>query len=220
MRVTTKAVFDIESGDLLEWEGYEYDGPVELAGGGPSSAQKAAQAQQLSNAQQEGKLANQSAGKFNSLYGDINPFYTSEMNNGLPFYNNLTDFNSGTIAKAYAPAKADFLRRTSTMGALPSGFKAAGLNDINEAQAHDFDSSLVNNMYANYQTKQAGAAGKAGLMQIVNPAAFYGGSSSAASSAMQPLQPQQNPWLGVLGGAVQGASSAIPWSKVMSKIPF
>ena len=41
MRVTTKAVFDIESGDLLEWEGYDYEDPVELAGGGPSAAQKA-----------------------------------------------------------------------------------------------------------------------------------------------------------------------------------
>jgi hypothetical protein len=135
------------------------------------------------------------------------------MTNGLPFYGDLTDFSSGAIARAYQPAKADFLRRSSTMGALPSGFKAAGLNDINEAQAHDFDS-------LNYQTKQGGAAGKAGLMQTVNPAAFYGGSSSAASSAMQPLQPAQNPWMSVLGGAVQGATSAIPWSKVMGKIPF
>jgi len=41
MRVTTKAVFDIESGDLLEWEGYDYEDPVELACGGPSAAQKA-----------------------------------------------------------------------------------------------------------------------------------------------------------------------------------
>ena len=220
MRVTTKAVFDIESGDLLDWEGYDYEGPVELAGGGPSAAQKAAQAQQLSNAQQEGKLANQSADKFRSLYADLNPYYTNQMTNGLPFYGDLTDFSSGFINKAYNPVRADFLRRSSTMGALPSGFKAAGLNDINEAAAHDFDSQLVNNAMMNYQAKQAGAAGKAGLMQIVNPAAFYGGSTSAAGGASQPLQPAQNPWMSILGGAAQGASSAIPWSKMFSKIPF
>ena len=184
-------------------------------GGGPSNAQKAAQEQTLSNAQQEGKLANQSASKFNALYGDVAPFYKSEMTNGLPFYGALTDFSNGTAARAYNPVRANFLRSTSTLGALPSGFKAGGMNDINEAAAHDFDSQLINDAMMNFQTKQAGAAGQTGLMQVVNPAAFYGGSSSASSSAMQPLQPQPNPWMGVLGGAVGGATSALT-----SKIPF
>lgn len=180
-------------------------------GGGASDTQKQAQQQQLSNATQEGKLANQSGQKFNALYGQTQPFYSSEMTNGLPFYGDLTDYGSGTAAQAYAPAKANFLRSTSTMGALPSGFKAAGMNDINEAQGKTFDSTLMNNMFANWQAKQAGAAGLSGLMQTVNPAAFYGGSSSAASGASQPLQPQPNPWMGVLGGAVSGAASALPF---------
>lgn len=211
MRVTTRAVFDIASGDLIAWEGYDYDGPAELAGGGPSSQQKQAQAQQLSNAQQEGQLANSSAQKFNSLYGQTQPFYSNLMTNGLPFYGNLTDYDSGTTAQAFAPAKGQFLRQTSTMGALPSGFKSAGMNDINEAQARQFDSQLRNSQFAQLQAKQAGAAGLTGEQQIVNPASFYGGSSSASSSAMQPLQPANNPWMGVLGGAVQGAASAIPF---------
>jgi hypothetical protein len=180
-------------------------------GGGPSSSQKAAQKQTLQNAQQEGALASSSADKFNNLYGDVNPFYSSEMNNGLPFYHNLTDFNSGTTAQAYNPVKAAFLRNSSTMGALPSGFRAGGMNDINEAQAHDFDSQQVNNMFANYNARQAGAAGKTGLMQVVNPAAFYGGSTSAAGSGMQPLQPQANPTLGMIGGIAGAAASHIPF---------
>lgn len=180
-------------------------------GGGPSSTQQAAAGQQLSNAQQEGTLANQSAGKFNSLYGQTQPFYSNEMTNGLPFYNALTDFTGGTTAQAYAPAKAAFLRQSSTMGALPSGSKAAGMNDINDQEAHAFDSGLTSNMMANFQAKQSGAAGLSGLMQTVNPAAFYGGSSAAAGSAMQPLQPAYNPWMGVLGGAATGAASAIPF---------
>jgi hypothetical protein len=97
------------------------------------------------------------------------------------------------------------------VGALPSGSKAAGLNDINEAEAKTFDSNLVNNMFANWQAKQQGAQGTAGLMQAYNPAAFYGGSTQAGSSASQPLQPAYNPWMGVLGGGVQGAASAIPF---------
>lgn len=133
------------------------------------------------------------------------------MQQGLPFYNNLTDFSSGTAAQAYNPAKASFLRTTATQGALPSGYKSAGMNDINEAQAKTFDSSLVNNMMMNQQAKQQGAAGQAGLMQTVNPAAFYGGSTGAGAATMNPLQPQPNPWMGVLGGAAQGAASAIPF---------
>jgi hypothetical protein len=180
-------------------------------GGGPSSTQTAAQQQTLQNAQQEGALANQSAQKFNALGSTVSPFYANEMTTGLPFYNNLTDFSSGTTAQAYAPAKASYLRSESTMGALPSGSKAAGMNDINESEAKTFDSNLVNNMLLQQQAKQQGAAGTAGLMQAYNPAAFYGGSTSAGGSASQPLQPQYNPWMGVLGGAVQGASSAIPF---------
>jgi hypothetical protein len=211
MKITTKAVFDIATSDLIEWHGYEYEGPLELAGGGPSSSQQAAQQQTLQNSQQEGALANQSAQKFNALGSSVSPFYQNEMTNGLPFYNSLTDFTSGTTAQAFNPAKAAFLRTQGTMGALPSGSKAAGMNDINENQAKTFDSGLVNSMFAQQQAKQQGAAGTAGLMQAYNPAAFYGGSSSAGSSASQPLQPAYNPWMGVLGGAVQGATSKIPF---------
>jgi hypothetical protein len=180
-------------------------------GGGASSTQKAAQSQQLQNAQQEGALAGQSAQTFNQLGSSVAPFYASEQQNGLPFFGNLTDYSSGTAAQAYDPAKAAFLRTQGTMGALPSGSKAAGLNDINEAQGKTFDSSLMSNLFAQQQAKQQGAAGTAGLMQAYNPAAFYGGSSSAAGGASQPLQPAYNPWLGIAGGAASGAASAIPF---------
>jgi hypothetical protein len=211
MKITTKAIFDMETMRLLDWEGYDYNGPIEHCGGGPSNTQKQGAQQTLQNAKQEGNLATSSGQKFNALYGSTAPFYQQEQDRGLPFYDNLTDFSGGTTAQAFAPAKADFLRRSSTMGALPSGFKAAGMNDINEAQGHAFDDELVNNMMRQYQTRQAGAAGKAGLMQIVNPASFYGGSTSAGSAVMQPLQPAYNPWQGVIGGAVQGAASALPF---------
>lgn len=211
MKITTKAVFDIASGELLNWEGYYYIGPLEHCGGGPSSNQKAAQGLELQNAQQAGQLANQSAQKFNASYGAVSPFYQNMQQNGLPFYGNLTDAASGSTAQAYNPAKAAFLRTQSTLGALPSGSKAAGLNDINEAQAQTFSNQLINNQMMQQQAKQQGAAGTAGLMQAVNPAAFYGGSTAAAAGATQPLQPQYNPWLGPLSGAVQGAASALPF---------
>ena len=180
-------------------------------GGGASSTQKQGQQIQLQNAQQENQLAGQSAQKFNALGSSVSPFYSNEMTNGLPFFNNLTDYTSGTTAQAYAPAKAQFLRSQASLGALPSGSKAAGMNDINENEAHAFDTGLTGNLFAQQQAKQQGAAGTAGLMQAYNPAAFYGGSTGAATGATQPLQPAYNPWMGVLGGGVQGAASAIPF---------
>lgn len=179
--------------------------------GGPSQTQKDAQAQQLSNAQNEGKLANQSSEKFNSLYGQTQPFYQNEMQNGLPFYGSMTDYAGGDTARAYAPAYGDLNRRLGTSGALPSGFRTAANSDLQAQQANSFDSQLKQAQFANFGAKQQGAQGLAGLMQTVNPAAFYGGSSSAAQGAAQPLQAAPNPWMGVLGGAVQGAASAIPW---------
>jgi hypothetical protein len=179
--------------------------------GGPNSTQKQAKQIELQNAQQQQALAGDSATKFKSQYSDLNPFYTNEMNYGLPFFNNLTDYSSGDTSRAYAPAYGDLARRTASMGALPSGFKTGAINDLTASRANAFDSQLKQALFAQQQAKQQGAAGKAGLLQAVNPAAFYGGSTSAASGATQPLQAAPNPWLGIAGGVAQGAASAIPW---------
>jgi len=211
MRITTKAVFDLSSGDLLEWEGYDYEGPIEHCGGGPSDTQKAAQAQTLANATKEGQLAQDVQPQFLSNANKAGAFYGNEMKQGLPFFGSLQDFTAGTTAHAFDPMRSNFLRQVSTMGALPSGFKAAGLRDINAAQAQRFDNNMLQNLMLQQQAKQQGAQGVAGVAHMLNPAAFYGGSSSAGSAAMQPLQPAYNPLWGVVGGAVQGAASKIPF---------
>ena len=179
--------------------------------GGPSENQRTGSRIAAQNAQQQQDLARQGGQRFGALYGQTQPFYSNEMNRGLPFYNNLTDYNSGAVAQAYAPAQGDLARRLSLAGPLPSGFKTAAQTDLNAQKARTFDQSLVDAMYRNFATKQAGAQGLTGLSQIYNPAAFYGGSTSAAGQAMQPLIAAPNPWAGVLGGAVGGAASSIPW---------
>lgn len=180
-------------------------------GGGPSGNQQASANQVTQNAQQEGQLAQSVQPQFLANANKAGAFYGNEMTNGLPFFGSLQDFNAGTTAQAFNPAKANFLRTASTMGSLPSGFKAAGMNDIQNAEAGQFDQNTVNNLMAQQQAKQQGAQGVAGVAQMLNPAAFYGGSTSAGNAGMQPLQPAYNPWLGVVGGAVQGAASKIPF---------
>ena len=41
MKITIKSVYDIETGQLISWDGYDYEGPVELAcsSGGDVAAQ-------------------------------------------------------------------------------------------------------------------------------------------------------------------------------------
>ena len=179
--------------------------------GGPSDQQKQARDLNLQNAQDQAALAKTNTERSNAIYGSVNPFYTNEMNNGLPFFNQLTDYNTGTISRAYAPQEGALNRSLTRFGSLPSGFATAARSDLAARKAATFDDALKQALYANFQAKQQGAQGLTGLAQIYNPLQAYSGSSASATPVMQPLQAAPNPWMGVLGGAVQGAASAIPW---------
>lgn len=181
-------------------------------GGGPSRTQKDARALSLENARKQSALGDTNAGRYNAIYGDVAPFYTNEMNNGLPFFNNLTDYSSGTVAQAYAPQEAALNRSLAKTGYLPSGFATAARSDLASRKAQTFNQMLQNALYANYQAKQQGAQGLTGLAQVYNPLPFYGGSTSAAGQGMQALQKDQGSnMLGTIGGIATGIASAIPW---------
>jgi hypothetical protein len=59
----------------------------------------------------------------------IDPFATSRLNDGLPFYNSLTDYSKGTTAASDAPGRAALLRKFDTMSGLPSGMREQTLTD-------------------------------------------------------------------------------------------
>jgi hypothetical protein len=69
MRITTKAVFDIESWALLDWEGFDYLGPVDLCGGGQANSGQASEAANNANAasQQNLALSNEAGSRYNQL---------------------------------------------------------------------------------------------------------------------------------------------------------
>lgn len=179
-------------------------------GGGPSQAQNNAANAQAGLAGQEGQAATQQLAFMQSQQNKVNPFYTSRMNNGLPYMNQLTDAASGVNARAFAPARQQLMQQLGTQQGLPSGFKTQSLMDFNDQQAQGFDQQLQGALGANEQAKQAGASGLMGQAQIANPQGFFGGAMQGNQSILQ--APLQKPGLGgLLGGAAGGLASAIPF---------
>lgn len=216
MRITTKAVWN-SMDDFIAGlppnveEGFEYDGPIDLCGGGPSAQQEAAAAATASNDQALTGIAQQYNQRQTDAYNEIKPYATSRLQNGLPFYGGLTDYANGVASKAYAPVRAATLRSLSSFGsALPSGFATAALRDVDLGKAQNYDSNLVNNEVMNEQAKAQAAGLLTGEQQINNPVTAYGTSNQGSQSIMQ--APLQSPGLGGLIGGLAGG--------VINKIPF
>lgn len=134
-------------------------------------------------------------------------FYQNRMNQGLPFYRDLTDYAGGNIARAFAPQYGAIARSTAQSN-LPSGYRDALMNNLRAQQGTAFDSSLTQAMMANEAAKQQGAAGLTGEQQIYgNQALGYGGLGVGANQAI--LQAPQAPSIwGTLGGAAIGGAAA------------
>lgn len=152
MRVTTKAVFDIETWDLLEWEGFDYDGPVEECKGSNSKQQMQIadqnQAQQtalmkgqlgLSNAAAQAMLqANQGMfGNANALQGygqNLMGMGTNLMNQEQPAVQSTSQMiaNGGFLPGQQQALQAQYMNALgnnyqSGIGQLNSMLNARGL---------------------------------------------------------------------------------------------
>jgi hypothetical protein len=180
-------------------------------GGGPSSEQKAAASSQAAlNSQLSDVFGRQE--KFSEAQQNkANPFYTQRMNQGLPYYSNLTDAASGDTARAFAPARAQLEQQLGqNPNALPSGFAQGARSDLAANQARAFDMQLQGAQGANEQAKQAGASGILGQAQIANPQSYAGLATSGNQGVMN--APLARPGLGgLLGGLAGGLASAIPF---------
>lgn len=180
-------------------------------GGGPSPAQNAAAASSANLSNQEGAAMQTGENRATAAYNQINPYATSRLNNGLPFYAGMQDYAGGPSATAYAPAKAAVMRRYGSMGsAAPSGSEQQNLTNVDASRANAFDSSLVNNQMLNETAKNNAAAMITGQQQLANPLGWAGAQSGTNSSIMNaPLATQG--LSGLYGGLAGGAMSAIPF---------
>lgn len=178
-------------------------------GGGPSAEQRAAAASQANLANQTASTAQRQEQFLESQENKIDPFGTSRLNNGLPFFNALTDYTGGTTAAAYAPGRGAILRKFDTMSGLPSGMKEQTLADYDANEARGYDQGLVGNLLTNEQSKEEAARLLTGQEQIANPIGYTSEAMSGNQSIMQ--APLQNPGLGgLLGGIAGGVISKLP----------
>lgn len=180
-------------------------------GGGPSNAQNQAASSQAALNAALTSAFNKSEAFKEKQQETVNPFYLSRMNNGLPYYANLTDAASGNTARAFAPARAQLEQQLGQKAnALPSGFAMQARTDLAAQQARAFDSQLQNAQGANEAAKQAGASGLLGQAQIANPYGYAQTATQGNSAIMN--APLASPGLGgLLGGLAGGLASAIPF---------
>ncbi len=180
-------------------------------GGGPSAAQNNAANAQANLTNQLGQTFGKQEAFSEAQQNKVNPFYTQTMQQGLPYYSQLTDALSGDTAQSFAPAKAQLEKSLGqNANALPSGFAQGARSDMAAQQARQFDQSLQAGQGAQFQAKQQGAAGLLGQAQIANPTAYSGQALQGNSSIMN--APLAKPGLGgLLGGLAGGLASAIPF---------
>lgn len=197
MWITTKVVIDVESGEVLERESYEYFGPIDRACGGDSLAK---QKQAAADAQaQSAKTMSDIAASRNAVQ---QPFEENLVRHGLDYMPQLMDYSSGVLAKAEAPERAAMNRNLAGFGdTLPSGFKTQTQTDFNTKEGGLFDQNVVNALQQNEAAKENAAA-------QLNPLGYYSGASGANNSVLS-APPVQSGGVGnFLGGAASGLLNA------------
>jgi len=193
MRISTRVVIDIETDEVIARESFEYEGPAFFFCGGDALAgqKQTAANQQIQEQQQLMDL-------FQNYQKQTSPFWTSRLQNGLPYFNQLTDYTSGTLAKSFAPVRAGLNRQLSGFGeTLPSGMKEQLNTNLDAQEGEAFDQNQVQALSANENTKEAAAAS----LNPFQPAQLATGAGGSVLSA----PPVQSGGVGnFLGGAVSG----------------
>lgn len=163
-----------------------------MCGGDALAPAKEAAAQQSLESQRElTKLADQR----NAVQ---QPFETSRVTGGLPYKNQLLDYNSGILAKSYAPVRADLNRRLAGQGdTLPSGFANQSRIDLDSNRANAFDNNVISTLNADELTKENAAA-------QLNPLGYYGSAGSSGQSVLSAPAVQSGGVGNFVGGAVSG----------------
>ena len=179
-------------------------------GGGPSPEQKAAAASQANLTNQLAGVANRNQDFVEKQQAKVNPFYGSLMDNGPDYSTAALDYAGGTNARAYAPAKADLVRRLGASNGLPSGYRDQALTDFDENRAQGYDQSLTSILADRQAAKERGAAGLMGQAQQANPLGYYGAAQGGNQSILNASSLRRPGIGGIIGGVLGGAASAIP----------
>jgi hypothetical protein len=119
--------------------------------------------------------ANQQNQRQNQAFNTAFPFFKNLQNNGLPYFNALTDYSGGTLAKSAAPVAGAFRRSAYKAGLTPRdpAFLSA-MSNFNSNLARTFDQNMVQNLNANQAAKTNASQNLLQLGNASNPAQLYG----------------------------------------------
>lgn len=220
MFVTTKAVWSMITGELLELEGYEYDGPVAEAKKGSKAQDQAAGASKVGINQAQ-NLEGYDAAARNSERAPIDQFSRKLIpTNGAtlsPYASERLAGERQQIGRDYGDATRVGLRQLASrgMGAAPTGMESSIINSNNQARGAA-DTQAVQDAYD--QTLQGGLAGIKNLQgeqEIYDPnqplSAEFSGANSLSGAGAQKTAANQQQWQtiakGLSGLAMPGAGS-------------
>jgi hypothetical protein len=232
MFITTCATFLIATGELISRDGFEYDGPVDLAcGGGPSQAQQslAATQQQFYNTMTQ-NYAQNFAGQqniLNTLKGAWAPILAAGP--GQYGFTPAEDAamrsaaTQGTAANYAAASRAVNANLAAKGGDafLPSGAATQVNSQVAQAAASQQSSENLGITQAGYAQglSNFNNASKVmgGVADTLNPAGYLSGTNTAGSDAYtsayenQQMANAASPWnavSGILGGALTAGLDA------------
>lgn len=186
---------------------------------------QAAQQQAALNREEVGLMRDKNA-REQAQYELVRPFATDRLQNGLPYFNALTDYAGGTLSRAYQPAYMRLAKQFGTQG-VPSGSYNSALTALDADKARSFDQNMVGNLAANEQAKKDAASLLTNQQQMaLQSAAGNANTATQGNGAIfnsQALMTQGSPLASILGGVAGSALGGILGNPNLGKqggIPF
>lgn len=225
MKIITKAVYDIETGELMEEQSYEYSGPVALA---KSKEQKEQQNINLESArrQQEAQQramaqAQQAYQQQQSIYGQLSPFATQALNIGqgalsgnIPpeWVNMFKSIGRNALSSSFSGGRNNLIEALGQSGQYGSGVQGGPLASFEQDQARAFGESDTNaSLQALMQALGLGFQGAnvlQGQQAMFNPLGYTGAGISAGQAGTRNPQEYARAGGGVLGSILGTATQA------------
>lgn len=226
MRIHTRTTWDIETGQILEDESYDYSGPVDECKGGSGTTAQSDQLK-LQNQLQQQQLAqqNQYLGQVSSA---VSPYLTAQGQGFTPaqlaaMNSQAIDTNATQYNSAGNQLRQALLARGES-GATPlSGTGVAGISGLLSGKASDLANALRTNTLNDAQQNIANRFNAASVLSgnantlAGNVGTFGSGASSSLGALTQKqIQDQQNSFLANLsrglgaglGGGLAGLGTA------------
>jgi len=227
MLITTRRVIDIFSGKTLEWEGYEYTGPVVLCKGADANQRVEANSSRdfylgLSN-DFRSQFANQTA-ILNGLNSAFAPIEQAGINQygfspaeDAAFRTQATEATGAEYNKALTAVNAGLNAQGGGNTYIPTGSANQTRLDVAKAAASQEASQNLGITQAGYEQGRQNflnaASALSGVASLENPLGYAGAATTAGNAAFNQEttvyneNQAANPW-GAVGGILGGVAGS------------